>query len=252
METQEEVKRFLARITEIGERCLRRQEPEWTDFLDPSQLEQAKANLTWNSGIRFRVFGGYPKAERQRLVVYPDYYLAETIEPPLGFLEIRANGDESLSHRDFLGALLALGIKREKLGDLLVADSICQVITTPEMLPLIISQLTQVGNNRVMVSEIEPEQLNIPNLREKEIRTTVASLRLDAIAALGFGESRTKMAREIKAERIKVNWRPVKNPDQTVNPGDIISMRGRGRVVFRETTGTSKKGRLGVVLVRLL
>jgi RNA-binding protein YlmH len=116
----------------------------------------------------------------------------------------------------------------------------------------ILNNLEKVASNRIQVAEIEPEQLNLPNVKEKEIRSTVASLRLDAIAALGFGESRTKMVREIKAERVKVNWKPVKNPDQTVNSGDIISMRGRGRVIFREITGTSKKGRLGVVLVRLL
>ena len=243
---------LLAQVAEMAERCLKEQQPLWTDFLDPAQLEQVKAVLTWNNGIRFRVFGGYSKAERQRLVIYPDYYIAEAIEPTLAYLQISSNSPEELTHRDYLGSLLALGLKREKIGDLLVSGAVCQVILVPELVPFILTQLDRVGNSRVKTIEIDPEQLNLPNVREKEIRTTVASLRLDAIAALGFGESRTKMAREIRAERLKVNWKPVKNPDQPVNPGDVISMRGRGRVVFREQSGTSKKGRLGVVLVRQL
>ncbi|WP_207930733.1 RNA-binding protein [Hydrogenispora ethanolica] len=252
MDPTNEEKLLLTQITELAERSLHEQQPLWTDFLDPSQLEQVKAVLAWNNGVRFRVFGGYSKAERQRLVVYPDYYIAEAIEPALGYLQIVSNSPEELTHRDFLGSILALGLKREKIGDLLVTGSVCQVILVPELVPFILSHLERVGNSRVKTAEIEPEQLNLPDIREKEIRTTVASLRLDALAALGFGESRTKMAREIRAERLKVNWKPVKNPDQLVSPGDVISMRGRGRVVFREQTGTSKKGRLGVVLVRQL
>ncbi len=245
-------KLLLAQINDLAERSLSHQQPYWTPFLDPAQLEQAKAALTWNTGVRFRVFGGYSKAERQRLVIYPDYYIAEAIEPELAYLQIVSKSPDLLTHRDFLGGLLSLGIKREKLGDLLVTNDTCQVILVPDLVGFVQTNLERVGNSRVTVAEIEPEQLNLPNVREKEIRSTVASLRLDAIAALGFGDSRTKMAREIKADRLKVNWKSVKNPDQLVNPGDIISMRGRGRVFFREVTGISKKGRTGIVLVRQL
>src|SRR5690606_31151046 len=84
----------------------------------------------------------------------------------------------------------------------------------------------------------------------KEIKATVASLRLDAVAAEGFGMSRTKMVREIKAERVKLNWQPVSNPALAVKEGDVLSLRGRGRVVVAQVVGTTRKGRTSVVLQR--
>lgn len=247
-----ELKHFLAHIQELAERSLSEQKPQWTDFLEPPAREEAEAVLRWINGVRFNSYGGYPKSERRRLVIYPDYYIVESIEPELAFLEITGSPQVALNHRDYLGALMALGVKRDKIGDILAGTTGCQVVVTPELADYFQLNLKEVGKTKVTVASIEPEQLNLPDRREKEIRTTVASLRLDAIAALGFGDSRTKMAREIKAERVKVNWKTVKAPDMELTPGAVISIRGRGRVEFREITGTSKKGRLGVVLVRLI
>jgi len=250
-QTSSDAQILLARINELAERSLREQQPQWTDFLDPAEREEAEASLKWITGVRFNSFGGYSQAERRRLVIYPDYYLVEIIQPQLAFLEIKPTQSNLLAHRDYLGAVLALGIKRSKIGDLLVSETAGQLAIVPDLAEFIAVNLVSVGADRVKVSPIDPEQLNLPNRREKEIRTTVASLRLDALAALGFGESRAKMAREIKAERVKVNWKPTKSPDLSLKSGDIISIRGRGRVEFRETTGHSKKGRIGILLVRL-
>jgi len=102
------------------------------------------------------------------------------------------------------------------------------------------------------VREIDPEQIAVEPERVREIKATVASLRLDAVAAAGFGTSRTKIAREIKGERVKVNWKLVNNPAHEINPGDVLSIRGRGRVVVEQITGTTKKGRIGLVLKRMI
>lgn len=247
-----ERKLFLAQISDLAEHALKLQEPQWTDFLEPPDREQAQATLGWNPKIRYNAFGGYAKAERRRIVIYPDYYIVETIQPALAFLEISVNSPEQLSHRDYLGAILSLGLKREKLGDFLIAPTGCQLVLVPEMVDFLKIHLNKVGNHPVVMTEIDPEQLNPPEQREKVIRSTVASLRLDAIAGLGFGESRTKMVKEIRSERVKVNWKVEKNSDATLEPGAVISIRGRGRVIFKEITGTSKKGRIGIVLVRML
>jgi RNA-binding protein YlmH len=251
-DNNKELKLFLANIHELAERALRKQDPEWTDFLEPAAREEAEAVLKWVNGVRYNAFGGYSKSERRRLVIYPDYYIVETIEPALAFLEITGAHQAPPGHRDYLGALIGLGIKREKIGDILAGPAGGQVVVAPELTDFIRLNLTEVAAGRVKVAVIEPEQLNLPDRREKIIRSTVASLRLDAIAALGFGDSRTKMAREIKAERVKVNWKSVKSPDLEVAPGAVISIRGRGRVEFREVSGRSKKGRIGIVLARLL
>lgn len=243
---------MLAQISDLAERALKTQEPQWTDFLEPPDREQAQAVLGWNTKVRYNSLGGYAKAERRRMVIYPDYYIVETIQPALAFMEISTKSQETLSHRDYLGAILGLGLKREKLGDLLVASDKCQLILVPELVDFLRTHLQKVGNHPADLAEIDPEQLNPPEQREKTIRSTVASLRLDAVAGLGFGESRTKMAKEIRSERVKVNWKIEKNPDASLEPGAVISIRGRGRVIFKEITGSSKKGRIGIVLVRML
>ncbi|MGE5605773.1 MAG: RNA-binding protein [Bacteroidota bacterium] len=250
--SDQERKILIAQVNDLAEKALRDQEPQWTDFLEPPDREQVQAVLGWNQRVRFNSFGGYAKAERRRMVIYPDYYIVETIQPALSFLEINVKSPEPLSHRDYLGAILGLGLKREKLGDLLVAPDRCQLVIVPELVDFLRAHLQKVGNHQAELAEIDPEQLNPPEQREKVIRSTVASLRLDAIAGLGFGESRTKMVKEIRSERVKVNWKVVKNPDASLEPGAVISIRGRGRVIFKEITGTSKKGRIGVVLVRML
>jgi RNA-binding protein YlmH len=251
-ENQKELQLFLAHIHEMAERALREQKPEWTDFLETSAREEAEAVLKWVNGVRYHACGGYSRSERRRLVIYPDYYIVETIEPALEFLEITGNHPSPPGHRDYLGALMSLGIKRERIGDILAGPAGGQVVVVPELSDFIRTSLTEVASRRVKVAAIEPEQLNLPDQREKVIRSTVASLRLDAVAALGFGDSRTKMTREIKSERVKVNWKIVKSPDLEVAPGTVISIRGRGRVEFREVTGNSKKGRIGIVLARML
>ena len=100
---------------------------------------------------------------------------------------------------------------------------------------------THVGPHPVQVQLIDEEQLAVEPERIKEIRSTVASLRLDAVAAAGYGVSRTKLVREIKAERVKVNWQVIANPAHQVEAGDVISLRGRGRLVLHEVQGTAPR-----------
>ncbi len=119
-----------------------------------------------------------------------------------------------------------------------------------EVADYLLSNWTRVHQVSVDVQEIDEEQLSVEPERIKEIRTTVASLRLDAIAAGGYGTSRSKIAREIKAEKLKLNWKPVTNPALSVTEGDVLSLRGRGRVVVSEIGGKTRKGRTTVVLHR--
>jgi RNA-binding protein YlmH len=97
------------------------------------------------------------------------------------------------------------------------------------------------------LSEIAPREERI-----KEIRTTIASLRLDVVAAAGFGTSRSRMAEEIAADKVKVNWQDAKGASQAIKPGDVISMRGRGRVEVCEVLGQTKKGRTSILLKRFI
>ena len=151
-----------------------------------------------------------------------------------------------------LGSLIGLGLKRGKIGDLLLSTDEAQVVVAAEVAEYILTNLNKVGSVPVAVAAIDPEQLNTPVERVKEIKSTVASPRLDAVAGLGFGVSRSRMAREIKMGKVKVNWQVAMDPDHKVDAGDVLSIRGRGRVVVDEIGGETRKGRLFVKLKRLL
>ncbi|NLY90978.1 MAG: photosystem II S4 domain protein [Firmicutes bacterium] len=253
---------LAARLLDQVELAVKKAAPVATDFLDPRERGLCSEILHYLPEVKALSFGGYRGAERQRMVVIPGFYLAEAVEPPLAYLVIRPaakggkgvpDGTGSLfTHRDVLGSILGLGLKREKIGDLLLSAEEAQAVVAEEVGDFILTNLTKVGALKVMVEAIDPEQLNTPVERVKEIRSTVASLRLDAVAGLGYGVSRSRMAREIKMAKVKVNWRPVTDPDYKVAVGDVLSIRGRGRVVVAEVGGETKKGRLIVRLKRLL
>lgn len=225
--------------------------PQVTDFYDPYERKVAQSVLGRIPEVGVLTQGGYKRAERARLVIYPQFYLVETIPSHLKVLEVKGNFSfEQVSHRDYLGSLLATGLKRNKVGDILVLPQGCQVIVAAEIADYLLTHWNQVHRVPITVQGIDEEQLAVEPERIKEIKATVASLRLDAVAAEGFGMSRTKMVREIKAERVKLNWQPVSNPALAVKEGDVLSLRGRGRVVVAQVVGTTRKGRTSVVLQR--
>jgi RNA-binding protein YlmH len=258
-----EERRYASRLLDQVEVSLKRAEPVATDFLDPREMEIFEEILHYLPEVKTLKFGGYRQAERARMVIMPSFYLMESVEPPLTYLSIRPlNGGAKkandplkglpFSHRDLLGSILGLGIKREKVGDFLLTDEEAQLVVAEEIGDFLLTHLNKVGSTLVEIKSIDPEQLNTPIEKIKEIKSTVASLRLDAVAGAGYGMSRTKVVREIKAEKVKVNWRPVTNPAYKVKAGDVLSIRGRGRVIIAEAGGVTKKGRIRIVLKRLL
>ncbi|MDQ0286940.1 RNA-binding protein YlmH [Desulfofundulus luciae] len=230
---------------------LRTRQPRVTDFLDPHHAGLVLKALEKVADLAAQSDGGYPGAERVRILIYPDYLDPREEEWDLAFLSIQGSfRDQGLSHRDFLGALLALGLRREKIGDILLHNDQAQVVVTGEIAPFIQSQLARVGRIPVTVHQIAREQLCPPPRRIREIKATVPSLRLDVVAAAGFGTSRTRMAREITAQRVSINWQVCSDVSHPVKEGDVISARGRGRVQVTRVTGTTKSGRLAVILHR--
>ena len=249
---QGEDRALAARVLDLAGMALDKAEPVATDFLNPGEKKLLQDLLHFAEEIKVMVFGGYHQAERVRLVLLPAFFLPEAVSPPLAYLEVKGKSKKDFqpNHRDLLGSLTGLGIKRGKIGDILPVDGGAQVILAKEIEEYVLTHLSQVGAVPVEVAPIDPEQLNVQPQRVKEVTTTVASLRLDAVAGAGFGVSRTKMAREIKAERVKVNWKVVSAPDYQVGLADTISIRGRGRVVVSEIKGKTKKGRQSLVLQR--
>ena len=247
----EEEQTIGALVVDLAKLAWNTNRPQVTDFYDPYERKVAKSVLAGIPEVGTLHMGGYKKAERARLLIYPQFYLMETIQSPIRVLQASGNFKfQPVGHRDFLGSILGTGLKREKIGDILSIDNGCQVVVGAEVADYLLIHWDQVHEVPIQVKEIDEEQLAVEPERIKEIKATVASLRLDAVASAGYWTSRTKMVREIKSERVKVNWKPVTNPAISVEEGDVLSIRGRGRVVIHEVRGTTRKGRTSVVLHR--
>lgn len=241
----------LARILDKIESVVRGHNVEVTDFYDPYQQSLISPVLSKAPGISFVWAGGYDSAERRRLVIAPEYLEAGESDNEISYLEVTGNLKfQDLTHRDFLGSIMALGIKREKMGDIIVTPAGCQLVTDRQIADYITRNLTKVHKVGVHIKEIPVNSLNLPEEQVKEIFATVSSLRLDAVAAAGYGTSRTKMSTDITAEKVKVNWIPVTDCSYPVKEGDTISIRGRGRVEIETVKGETKKGRVALIIKR--
>jgi len=241
---------LLAKIIEKIGSSIKYHEISVTDFFDPYQQNLINPVLK-TPGISFIWDGGYSGAERRRLVVFPDYLIPGDVDSRIRILAVKCSTRfQKLSHRDFLGSILGLGIKRGKVGDIIVTPDGCQVITDQDISGYIMENLTKVHRVGVKVEEVMRDELQLPDEKVREINAAVSSLRLDAVAAAGYGTSRSKMVLEILAEKVKVNWSVVSDSSYGVKEGDIISIRGRGRVELDKVKGETKKGRILLILKR--
>lgn len=242
---------LVARGEDLVREVMRQQQPVAGDFYDPGQQKFLERHLYLPPDVELTWEGGYPEAERKRMVVYPAWFPFAGWTVPLVFLQIEGNFRfYPVTHRDFLGALLGLGIKREKAGDILLVPGGCQVILAPEVAEYVRANLDRVGKVPVKVKEIGREDLNPAGGGGKEVEVVVSSLRLDAVLAAGFGLSRSEAAALIAAGRVRHNWEEVNKGSGKVEEDDVISCRGFGRLRVKEILGETRKGRVRVNLIK--
>lgn len=246
--TGEEARRMI----DLAEQVVAGKPYRVSDFMSPAGLVIADAVKANFPQLKVISGGGYEGAERLR-VAFVDQHFEGTVD--LGLAVLQVSWDPRfrlLTHRDVLGSLMGLGIERSHFGDIVVKSGGAQVIVDRAIAPFVTDNFTKIAMVAVSVTEISLDELTPKEEKIKEIRTTVASMRLDSIASSGFSTSRTKIVEAIKAGLLQVNWQPAKGPSQEVKEGDVISMRGRGRMKVEDITGTSKKGRIGVYLKRFM
>lgn len=214
-----------------------------TNFLDPAEQMEVQNLL---SKVPNHFFGGYEEAERKILVI------GSGEEAKLqSFLQvITIEAKHNLSHREVLGTILGLGLKREFIGDILVKENRADVIVQKDIADYIFQNMNKVGKEKVKVSYQTFENLLQIEIKAKEIKTTVASLRVDAIISSGIGLSREVSSRLVQNQRVKWNHKLLENPSKKMNVGDILSIRGYGRIELASILGETRKDRVRVVLKR--
>lgn len=230
----------------------RRGTPGHTPFLSTAQQDSALRLIAAAGYPRHLFSGGWADAERKICAFLPDWQEEELWESPLTALRCTWQSEDKLSHRDFLGAVLGAGLDREKVGDILVGEGVCDLIVFEEIAPYLLQNLTGAGRARLRVSPIALEDIQPPSLQVKTIHDTVNSLRLDAVMATGFSMGRGKAAELIAAGRVELNHRPCLKADRPVAAGDVLTCRGFGKCVVKEVGGLSKKGRTILTMERYL
>ena len=246
-------KETLSKIIDRAEQAIRTWEPTTTDFLSPPELYEAQNAFNRLTDIHTIASGGYPQAERQRLTIARSEIPFDETPVPLAAISSAGNFlFDTATHRDFLGSLLGTGLVRAKVGDIIVlGERGAQAIVAPELVEFLTTSLVQVRSVSVKTQPIDISELKVREPRKKEMTTVEASMRLDALASAGFGMSRSKMAGMITSGDVRVNWKPITQSSHTVQPGDLIAIRGKGRLEIGEMSIT-KKQRYRVQLTRLV
>lgn len=218
--------------------------PKLTDFLDPRQQAICKQLIGKNNEVLVNFSGGYENAERKRCFLYPSYYSVEEDDFELAFFEIKyPTKFVHLEHRDVLGALMNIGLKREKFGDILTDGERFQIVVAHEVADFVQWNLQQVGKAKIELIKIDSENLlQIENdFEEREF--TVSSLRLDTVISEVYKIPRSKAKPLIEAGLVKVNWQTIDDASFLLMESDVISLRGKGRSKFLQMGAVTKKGK---------
>ena len=235
-----ETELFKARLKDTADICAKTSRPKYLGFLSAAEAVLAGQMLK-NADCRTAFYGGYCQAERVMLGCFPDWMEEDSF--PINALTFKYRETDTLSHRDFLGSLMALGIKRETVGDILTEQGRAVIFVTDEICEYIKSQVTKIGNTGVAVTEGYPAPL--PKGDElAEFTDTAASDRIDCVISALCGFSRAKALEALAAGIVSVNSVPVTKPTKSVAKGDIISVRGKGRFLIGSLEGRTKKNRI--------
>ena len=244
---------LLAKLWDKINSGMRKNIPAHTGFLSPRELEMARYLFGGPEGLY--AFGGYGEAERKMLIYLPEYLEESALQDedsPCVCLRATFYQGDSLSHRDFLGALMGAGIVREAVGDICVGKDSCDFFVTAEIAPYILQNFTSAGRTKLSLKQIPLTDASIPEPEVKEIRDTLASLRLDSVISSGFRIGRSLAAQYVSAGKAAIDGLPCEKPDKAVAEGMNISVRGLGKIKLHAVNGKTKKDRISVVIHRYI
>lgn len=237
------------RISELAQICYQRDIPTSTDFLNLNEqtiFHSLKRSLP---PVRYVLAGGYEAAERKIVCFLPSYeenmgYLPVKI---LKIMPINLKFAEELTHRDYLGALMNLGIERNMLGDIVINEDGCFIFCLERMADFISGELRQVRHTSISCHIVSDFSCDVRQKYE-EIRGSIASPRLDNVLAMVYHSSRNKILPYIQGEKVFIDGRLTVSPSVQLKGGEIVSVRGMGKFLFSGTEQETRKGRIFVAV----
>lgn len=218
-------------------------------FLDPSEQELCEKLLHNQVDVQLEFFGGHEYCERKMLCVLPSNDHLTIWEWPIVIFHLKPQYKEKkLRHSDVLGALMSLGIRRDRIGDINIMDDLIQIFVMEELKGYIDYNLSKISNVSVEIEKKEWKDVIPYQSLYKEIFITVTSLRADSIISKIFGLSRKESLLFIQSGRVKINWKYITTPSVQLTEKDVISVRGKGRATLYKTLGNTKKGNIKVLI----
>jgi RNA-binding protein YlmH len=228
----------------------------YTKFLNERQRSMVEMLLAGCGHPKHVFIPEYNVSMRTVLVFLPDYMESDQLYHedicPISVIRATYSSAGGPSHRDFLGSLMGCGIKRETVGDILVGKNSCDIVIMKEILPFLLTNFESAGRVKLSVSVIQYDKMIIPKSDYKLIKDTVASLRLDSIVSSGFSISREKAASAINAGLVSLRHQECTKSDKAVAEGDVVSVRGMGKIELFEVGNKSRKGRIFISIKRYL
>ena len=232
------------RLTELSRQAYHKDIVTFSDFLNLNELNILHTTPKDLFPARYETFGGYEMAERQMVAFLPDALYYE-YQYPMQVLKIRPANPrfaEELSHRDYLGSLMNFGVERCKMGDILLLEDCAEVFVCQNMAGYLCQELTRIRHTVVQTELVAPEEISYEP-RFEEVKGTVSSIRLDSVLALAYPLSRSKMTSYIEGGRVFVNGKLITSNGYHLKEGDILSVRGLGRIRYEGMLSETKKKR---------
>ena len=241
---------LLAQVLDKVEMVEKKNKIEYTDFLDLAQIELVQKFINKIKLYNYMIYGGFEQAERKMFVIYPDKFNSVVVEKNLSNIVqiIRIELPDDLkgkyTHRDYLGAVIKLGIERKKIGDIIVDQNGADIIVDKDIVKFLLDNLgslTRFSKSTISVQNIE--DLRPVEIKKEELEIIVSSMRLDNVISDLARCSRNKALDIINTERVFINFECETKKTKQVKTGDMITIRGKGRFFVKEIVGQTRSGR---------
>lgn len=250
---------LLAQILDKVESVENKNKIEHTDFLDLAKIELVQKFINKIKIENYMSYGGFEQAERKMFVIYPENFNSVVVEKNLSNIiqivriELPNDLKGKYTHRDYLGAVIKLGIKREKVGDIIVDDSGADIIVDKDISKFLLEnlgELTRFSKSTITIENIE--DLRPVEIKKEEFEIIVSSLRLDNVISELARCSRNKALDIINMERVFINFECETKKTKQIKTGDMVTIRGKGRFFVKEIVGQTKSGRTIIKIERFV
>lgn len=241
---------LLAQVLDKLEMVEKKNKIENTDFLDLAQIELVQKFIKKIKIENYISYGGFEQSERKMFVVYPDKFNSEVVAKNLSNIiqivriELPDDLKGKYTHRDYLGAVIKLGVERKKVGDIIVDNNGADIIVGKDISKFLVenlSSLTRFSKSEITIQNID--DLRTVEIKKEELEIIVSSLRLDNVVSELARCSRNKALEIINMERVLVNFGCETKKTKQIKTGDIVTIRGKGRFYIKEMLGQTRSGR---------